>query len=172
MIRSLVVIAVLSASLGLAVRPSEAQQPTPEPGGALQARGVAGALVGTLFNGQVRVRKMTLGKPSGTGDEDVTDTSDTKWIAFRALMSNGTTGVLTMSQFSASMVDADGIAVPAQPDKVRPIGTVVDIPPAGAWKETILFNVPAGFRPVKIVLVPADTHYKAFRIALAASDLP
>ena len=34
-----------------------------------------------------------------------------------------------MQQFSASIVDADGVAVAAQPDDVRPIGSVNGIPP-------------------------------------------
>jgi hypothetical protein len=115
---------------------------------------------------------MSLGKLDGSVNENYTDTADQKWIAFRALMSNGTPRVLTMNQFSASIEDGDGIAVTAQPDKVRPIGTVVDIPPGGAWKETVLFQVPADFKPVKIVLVPSDTHFKAFRITLAPGDMP
>jgi hypothetical protein len=151
---------------------AQAAQPTPVPGGANQALGVAGSLRATLFNGQTRVRKMTLGKPDGSQNESYADTADAKWLAFRALMSNGTSQVLTMTQFSASLVDGDGIAVAAQPDKVRPIGAVTGIPPGGAWKETILFAVAPDFVPVKIVLVPSDRHYKAFRITLAPADLP
>ena len=52
------------------------------------------------------------------------------------------------------------------------MGSVTGMPPGGAWKEVVLFAVPVDFKPVKIVLVPADTHYKAFRITLHASDLP
>jgi hypothetical protein len=114
---------------------------------------------------------MILGKPSGTPDESYTDTPQTTWFAFRSLMSNGTPRVLDMQQFSASLVDADGVVVAAQPDKVRPIGAVTGVPPGGAWHENIFFNVPAGFVPVKIVLVPAAAG-KAFRIDLAAGDLP
>jgi hypothetical protein len=35
-----------------------------------------------------------------------------------------------------------------------------------------LFPIPADFKPVKIVLVSADKHYKAFRISVAPSDVP
>jgi hypothetical protein len=150
---------------------ARAATPTPEPGGAQQVAGVEGTLKSTLFNGQVRVRKMILGKPSGTPDESYTDTPQTTWLAFRSLMSNGTPHVLDMQQFGASLVDADGVVVAAQPDKVRPIGSVTGIPPGGAWHENIFFDVPAGFVPVKIVLVPAAAG-KAFRIDLAATDLP
>jgi hypothetical protein len=169
MLRHFLSIAALGAALAA---PAPAAQPTPEPGGANQASGVAGSLQATLFNGQTRVRKMTLGKPNGTPDESYADSADTKWLVFRALMSNGTARVLDMTQFSASIVDGDGVAVAAQPDKVRPIGSVTNIPPGGAWKETILYNVPSDFVPVKIVLVPADHRYKAFRISLAPTDVP
>jgi hypothetical protein len=171
MLRNLNSLIVFGAMLAFATQVAAAQ-PTPEPGGANQAQGVAGSLHGTLFNGQARVRKMTLGKPNGSVDESYADTADTKWIVLRALMSNGTSTVLTMSQFSASIIDGDGIAVAAQPDKVRPIGAVTGIPPGGAWKESVLFNVPVDFKPVKIVLVPADRHYKAFRITLLPADVP
>lgn len=164
-------LAVAGAVIAFGV-PARAAQPTPEPGGANQARAVAGSLHVTLFNGQTRLRNMTFGKPDGSAAESYTDDSGTKWLAFRALMSNGTPQVLTMMQFSASIVDGDGVAMPAQPDKVRPMGAVTGIPPGGAWKEAIFFNVPPDFKPVKIVLVPSDTHYKAFRITLAPADVP
>jgi len=146
--------------------------PTPQPGGANQTQALQGTLRDTLFNGQARVRKMMLTKPDGSPSESYADSADTTWLVFRALMSNGTPRVLEMTQFSASIVDADGIAVPAQADKVRPLGMITNIPPGGAWKETILFNVPAGFKPVKILLVSANPKYKSFRINLSPSDAP
>jgi hypothetical protein len=166
------VLAVLTALFVLSVSGFAAAKPTPVPGGANQAAGVAGTLHDTLFNGQARVRKMSLGKPDNSPNESYADTADEKWIVFRALMSNGTAKPLEMSQFSASIVDADGIAVAAQPDKVRPIGMVSNIPPGGAWKESILFLVPKDFKPAKIVLVAANAKYKAFRITVAPSDVP
>ena len=51
------------------------------------------------------------------------------------------------------------------------MGAVTGMPPGGAWKESVLFNVPADFKPVKIVLVPADVHYETFRITLTPADL-
>jgi hypothetical protein len=160
------------AAAAIAAGPAFAAAPTPEPGGANQAHAVAGGLRDTLFNGQVRVRKMTLGKPNSSPDESYADDAQTSWIVLRALMSNGTPHVLEMTQFSASIVDADGVAVAAQPDKVRPVGMVTNIPPGGAWRESILFAVPKDFQPVKIVLISGNPHYKSFRINLAASDVP
>lgn len=165
-------IVALSALIAFGVAMPAGAKPTPVPGGANQTAGVAGSLHATLFNGQVRVRKMTLGKPDGTPNESYADSSDGRWIVFRALMSNGTPKVLNLTQFTASIVDADGIAVAAQPDKVRPIGMVSNVPPGGAWKESILFQVPNDSKPVKIVLVSATPRYKAFRITLAPSDVP
>ncbi len=171
-VSSFVSLLALGAALSVPALSPALAKPTPVPGGANQTSGVAGTLHDTLFNGQVRVRKMTLGKPNGSPSESYADTADTKWVVFRALMSNGTARVLEMNQFSASIVDADGIAVAAQPDKVRPMGAVTNIPPGGAWNETVLFNIPHDFKAVKIVLVSANAHYKSFRINLAASDLP
>jgi hypothetical protein len=162
----------LSVALAASAIGPVTAKPTPVPGGANQTRAVAGGLHATLFNGQVRLRKMMLTKPDNSTSESYPDTPDTKWLVFRALASNGMPKVLEMSQFSASLVDGDGVAVAAQPDKVRPVGMVSNIPPGGAWKETILFNVPRDFKPVKIVLVSADKHYPSFRITIAASDLP
>jgi hypothetical protein len=159
------------AALAIAAAPAGAK-PTPEPGGANQARAVAGSLHAMLFNGQARIKKMALAKPDGSPAESYADDADTTWIVLRALMSNGTPRVLEMTQFSASIVDGDGVAVAAQPDKVRPAGMVTNIPPGGAWHETVLFAVPKGFKPVKIVLVSANPRYKSFRIAIAASDIP
>ena len=159
------------AAAAIAV-PAAAATPKPEAGGANQTRAVVGGLHDVFFNGQARIKKMTLGKPNNTSDESYTDDDSTTWIVLRALMSNGTPRVLEMTQFSASIVDADGVAVAAQPDKVRPMGTVTNIPPGGAWRETILFAVPKGFQPVKIVLVSASPKYKSFRINIAPSDVP
>jgi hypothetical protein len=163
---------ILAAAVLAAFTAPAAATPTPVPGGANQTLAVAGSLHDTLFNGQVRVRKMSIGKPDGSPNESYADNAAEKWIAFRAVMSNGTAKVLDMSQFSASIVDADGIVVAAQPDKVRPLGTVNNIPPGGAWKETIFFNVPKDFKPAKIVLVTVNSKYKSFRIDIGASDVP
>jgi hypothetical protein len=165
-------LSVFTALLALSATGAATAHPTPVPGGANQAAAVAGSLHATLFNGQARIRKMSLGKPDNSPNESYPDTADEKWIVFRAVMSNGTAKPLEMTQFTASIVDGDGIAVAAQPDKVRPIGIVSNIPPGGAWKETILFQVPKDFKPVKIVLVAANPHYKAFRITIAPSDVP
>ena len=51
------------------------------------------------------------------------------------------------------------------------MGSVNSIPPGGAWKEAVFFNVPADFKPVKIVLVSSTPKYKAFRIDLSPSDM-
>ena len=165
-------LSLVAAALCFTVSSAFGAPPTPVPGGANQAVAVVGTLRDTLFNGQARVRKMSLGKPDNSPSESYQDSADTKWIVFRAVMSNGTNKPLEMNQFSASIVDADGIAVAAQPDKVRPIGMVTNIPPGGAWKESILFAVPNDFKPAKIVLVSANPKYKSFRINLAPSDAP
>jgi hypothetical protein len=162
----------IAASLAAALLAPTFAAPTPVPGGANQAAGVTGSLHSTLFNGQVRVRKMQITKLTQTGDEVYGEIPGQRWIVFRALMSNGTSRPSDFQQFSASIADADCVSVDAQPDKVRPMGAVTNIAPGGAWRENILFPIPADFKPVKIVLVSADKHYKAFRISVAPSDVP
>lgn len=148
-------------------------KPTPEPGGAGQASAVAGTLHdASLFNGQVRVRKMKITKVAQSPEESYPDADGQRWLVFRALMSNGTAGPSDIEQFSASIVDADGVSFPAQPDKVRPAGLIANVAPGGAWRENVLFQVPSDFKPVKVVLVAGSPHYKAFRISVAPEDVP
>ena len=146
---------------------------TPEPGGANQIAGIDASLhAASVFNGQVRIRKMRLTKINQSLDEAYPDGDGKRWIVFRAMMSNGTTKPSDIEQFSATIVDADGISIAAQPDKVRPVGMVTNIAPGGAWRESILFEIPSDFKPVKIVLVPGAAHVKAVRIAIVSEDVP
>lgn len=148
-------------------------EPTPIPGGADQAAGVSGTLRSpSLFNGQVRVKKMTITKLSGGSGETYPEESGKRWIVFRSVMSNGTSHPANIQQFDATVSDADGISVAAQPNDVRPMGSVTGLAPGAAWRENILFLIPSDFKPAKIVLVSADSRYRAFRITLAPDDTP
>jgi hypothetical protein len=145
-----------------------AATPTPIPGGANQAAGVAGGFGHKLFNGEVRLIPKEL--RNATPEDDLTAVDGQKWIVFTAAASNGTSKDLDMQQFTASIVDEDGDTHQAQPDKVKPMGGVFGVPPGGKWKEQIYFDVPANFKPVKILLRPYDGKHKAFRITVRPED--
>ncbi len=164
----------LACVIALATRSAPARaNVTPEPGGSNQIAGINASLhTASIFNGQVRIRKMRLTKIDRSLDEAYPDGDGKRWIVFRAIMSNGTTKPSDIEQFSATIVDVDGISVAAQPDKVRPAGMVTNIAPGGAWRESILFEIPSDFKPVRIVLVPGAAHVKAIRIAIVAEDVP
>lgn len=146
-----------------------AATPTPVPGGSNQASGVQGALGSKLFNGEVRLQPTEI--RYAVASDGFTDTSDQRWIVFTANASNGTHKPLDMTQFIASIVDAQGNSIQAQPDKTRPVGGVYGVPPGGGWKEQIFFLVPKDFAPNKVVLQPYDGKHQVFRISIGPNDL-
>jgi hypothetical protein len=156
---------VLALNAGAAASLSPA---TPVPGGANQAAGVAGTFGQKLFNGEVRLVPKEI--RDANDSDGLTAASGQKWIVFTASASNGTARALDMQQFIASIVDSDGDTFQAQPDKVKPMGGLFGVPPGGRWKEQILYDVPANFSPVKIVLLPYDRKHQAFRITVRAAD--
>lgn len=158
---SLFVLSVTASALAAA-------SPTPVPGGANQAAGVAGTFGQKLFNGEVRIVPKELRDANAA--DGLTAAPGQKWVVFTAAASNGTAHALDMQQFVASIVDADGDTYQAQPDKVKPMGGLYGVPPGGQWKEQILYAVPANFAPVKIVLLPYDRKHQAFRITVRATD--
>ena len=147
-----------------------ATSPTPIPGGANQAAGVAGTFGQKLFNGEVRLVPKQIRDANDA--DDLSAASGQKWIVFVASASNGTTHALDMQQFDASIVNTDGDTYQAQPDKLKPVGGVFGVPPGGQWKEQIAFEVPSNFVPAKIVLLPYDKKHQAFRITVRDSDYP
>ena len=96
--------------------------PTPIPGGANQAAGVAGTFGQRLFNGEVRLLPRDIRNASES--DGLTAAPGKKWLVFTASASNGTARALDMQQFVASIADADGDTIQAQPDKVKPMGGV------------------------------------------------
>ena len=156
---------VLSLTTGASAFTSH---PTPVPGGANQAAGVAGTFGQKLFNGEVRLLPKEIRDANDT--DALNPPSGEKWIVFTASASNGTARTLDMTQFVASIVSADGDTLQAAPDRLKPMGGVYGIPPGGQWKEQIFFSTPVNFVPVKIVLLPYDRKHQAFRITVRASD--
>lgn len=160
---------LLTAAAFAAASIAAGAAPTPIPGGADQANGVQGAIGAKLFNGEVRLQPAEIRYATAAGG--FSNTTDQRWIVFTASASNGTHRPLDMQQFNASIVDAQGNTVQAQPDKVRPTGGVYGVPPGGGWKEQVYFLVPTTFAPDKIVLQPYDGKHPVFRINIGFNDL-
>ncbi len=142
-----------------------AAPPTPVPGGANQTSGVSGTFSNVLFNGTLRLRKMTLG--DATPEDKMHGNAATdRPLVFRAIVSNGTKHE-NHGYFDASLSDADGITIAG-----RPLDDGWSLEPGAAARTTLGFSVPANFVPVKLVLIQAAApNKKAFRITIRPSDL-
>jgi len=140
-------------------------KPTPVPGGANQTAGVNGTMSQVLFNGTLRLRKMSL-TDAAPGDT-VRPGPGQRALVFHAIISNGTHRY-NHGYFDASLADADGITVAG-----RPLDDGWDLQPAAAAHTTYGFAIPSGFVPTRLVLIQVATqHARAFRIAIRPSDLP
>jgi len=158
-------VATLALALGAAIPNSAiAATPTPIPGGANQIKGISGTLASTLFNGSLRFKKFVLRK--STPDEQTADPGSTAltltYIVLNGMNKQAYGGV------SASMADADGVVINGHPLGVY--GAYFSLVPGAGAKGTLLFELPPGFTPVKILIVPPDG--VALRINLKPSDLP
>lgn len=142
--------------------------PTPVPGGANQAEGVPTTFGKASFNGEVRVTPRQL-RDANAADDFIAPTGQ-KWIVLIATTANGTNKSLDMQQFVATIVNADGESVAADPDKITPVGCACGIAPGAGWRERVAFLVPNDFKPVKIILLPYDHKHKAFRITVGPND--
>jgi hypothetical protein len=138
--------------------------PTPIPGGANQLKGVSGSLASTLFNGKMRIRKMQL--RAATAAEASPGAGQTA-VTLVYLVSNGTSSARS-GNFTASMVDSDGVAVNGHSTSVY--SAYYSLQPGVPARGTIAFTLDSGFAPVKILLT--DGNGPAFRINLKATDLP
>jgi hypothetical protein len=159
---------LLGLITGLSTVAIAAPRATPMPGGSNQAMGVEGTIGSKLFNGEVRLQPTQLRDANAADGMAASDGQH--WLVFTATASNGTHKALDMQQFNASIADAGGNTIQAQPDKVRPIGGVFGVPPGGAWKEQVFFEVPNDFKPVKILLQPYNGKHQVFRITIRPTD--
>lgn len=138
--------------------------PTPIPGGANQLNGVSGGLASTLFNGKMRIRKMQLRPATAT---EASPAAGQTAVALVYLVSNGTSAARS-GNFTASMVDSDGVAINGHSTSVY--SAFYSLQPGVPARGTIAFVLDSGFTPVKILLT--DGNGPAFRINLKPSDLP
>lgn len=158
--------AILMAMLLVAVDivPSSAA-PTPVPGGANQVDGVSGTFSQVLFNGTLRVRKMSL-RDTMPDDQFSADQKGERALIFKAVVSNGTQS-LDDDFFRATLADADGITIAG-----RQLSGMWRLEPGAAARVKIGFAVPADFVPTKIVLTEGyASKPKVFRIAIGPADV-
>ena len=138
--------------------------PTPIPGGANQIAGVSGTLKTTFFNGKLRFRKFVLRK--ATPAEQTADPGGMA-LALTYLVLDGMPRK-AYGNVTASIVDADGVVITSH--TVGVYGAYYSMDPGAAARGILTFALPAGFAPVKILVVPGDG--PALRINLKPSDVP
>jgi hypothetical protein len=138
--------------------------PTPMPGGANQIKGVTGTLQSTIFNGKLRFRKFVLRK--ATPAEQTADPGGMA-LALTYIVLDGMPRK-AYGNVSASIVDADGVVIGSH--TVGVYGAYYTMDPGAAARGILTFALPAGFVPVKILIVPGDG--PALRINLKPSDVP
>lgn len=128
---------------------------TPPPGGSNQAAGFSGPITSVLFNGNVRLRGMSLTHKNIDGDD---------MLVFTTIVSNGTHSD-RVELLEAHLADADGITIDQTAGD--PEGAPCTLPPGGACRMTFHFKPSADFHPVKI-LVEEWGHGRTpvFRISL------
>lgn len=142
-----------------------APRPTPVPGGANQINGVTGTMSQVVFNGTLRLKAMSL-KDAGPDDRARPNAPGERALVFRTIVSNGTKRE-THGFFNATLADADGITVTG-----RPLDDGWSLEPGSAARTSYAFSVPAGFAPVRLVLVEAAVRApRAFRITIRPGDL-
>jgi hypothetical protein len=156
--------AVLAIALSIAGSGVALAVPTPIPGGANQIKGVTGTLASTIFNGKLRFRKFVLRK--STAAEGTADPGGMA-LTLTYLVSDGMERA-AYGNVGASIVDADGVVVAGH--SVGVYGAYYTMQPGASVRGSLYFLMPAGFVPVKILMVPGDG--PALRINLKPSDLP
>jgi hypothetical protein len=138
--------------------------PTPMPGGANQIKGVTGTLSSTIFNGKLRFRQFVLRKSTAA---EATPDAGGSALTLTYLVSDGMSRK-AYGNVSASLVDADGVVLGSH--TVGVYGAYYTMDPGASARGILYWYLPAGFVPVKILMVPGDG--PALRINLKPSDLP
>ena len=126
------------------------------PGGANQGSGISGSLDAELFNGRIRLRKMSFAHKNLDGD-DV--------FVFSTLVTNGTHQD-RVTLLEAHLADADGVTVDQTPGD--PVEGPCTLAPGAACHESFHFKLPsADFKPVKILVEEmANGSQPVFRVNL------
>jgi hypothetical protein len=140
---------------------------TPMPGGAYQLKGLNGSMSSTLFNGKIRIKKMSF--RTATPKELIPAAGETG-IVFSCIVSNGTNERRT-GYLGASLVDADGIVLNSYGGD--PEESLYTLDPGAAARQSFRFTLKDGFTPVKLFLSErANGPEPVFRVTVKPSDLP
>jgi hypothetical protein len=140
---------------------------TPMPGGAYQLKGLNGSMSSTLFNGKIRIKKMSF--RSATRQDLILEPGETGFV-FSCIVSNGTNDRRT-GYLSASLVDADGIVLNSYGGD--PMESIYTLDPGAAARQSFRFTLKGGFTPVKLFLSErANGTQPVFRITVKPGDLP
>ncbi|HLJ85041.1 MAG TPA: hypothetical protein VKT51_12780 [Candidatus Eremiobacteraceae bacterium] len=159
---------IVAAALGAGAQRSSAAEgtSTPMPGGAYQLSGLSGTMSSTLFNGKIRIKKMSF--RTATPQELILTAGQTG-VVFSCIVSNGT-NERRSGYLGASLVDSDGIVVDSYGG---PMESLYGLEPGAAARQSFRFLLNDGFKPVKLVLIElGNGPQPVFRIALKPSDLP
>lgn len=139
---------------------------TPLPGGAYQLRGLDGSISSILFNGNIRIKKMSF--RTATPKELILEAGETG-VVFSCIVSNGTQ-VIRTGYLAASLVDADGIVLNSYCGD--PMESIYALEPGAAARQSFRFTLKNGFNPVKLLLIEKGNGAQPlFRIALKPRDM-
>jgi hypothetical protein len=164
MMRSAKLLALVAALVPAGNTAAFGATPSPVPGGANQIGGVSGTMTQVLFNGKLRLRGMKFREAVEADREPAL--AGGRAIVFAAVVSNGTQRA-THGYFNATLADADGVTVNG-----RPLDSGWDLEPGTAMRTAYGFQIPADFKPVRVVLIEATDPKSAFRITFRPTDLP
>lgn len=136
---------------------------TPMPGGAYQLKGLNGTMSSTLFNGSIRIKKMSFRTAT---EKEMPEVSG---IVFSCIVSNGT-NVRRTGYLAASLVDADGIVLDSYGGD--PEESLYTLEPGAAARQSFRFAL-KDFKPVKLFLIERGNGTQpVFRVTVHPGDLP
>jgi hypothetical protein len=155
---SIAAVAVLALALTLGGRTQAS--PTPVPGGANQSAGISGPITGELFNGKLRLKKMSLTPKTDLGDN---------YLVFSAIVANGTKTNREVL-LEAHMADADGVTL--NQTAGDPQGGPCALAPGAACRNSFRFKITdPQFKPVKILVQElGNGPQPVFRVDLPPSN--
>jgi hypothetical protein len=134
-------VTVAALTIALLGRTDASPTPTPVPGGANQAAGTSGPITGQLFNGKLRLSKMSLTPKTDLGDN---------FLVFSTIVANGTKKDREVL-LEAHLADADGVTLNQSPGD--PEGGPCALAPGAACRNSFRFKITdPQFKPVKVLV--------------------
>jgi hypothetical protein len=162
-----IILAVLVMASANVTPSSAAATSTPMPGGSYQLIGLNGMMSSTLFNGSIRIKKMSFRTAT---PKEMTVQSGESAIVFSCIVSNGTNERRT-GYLAASLVDADGVVLDSYGGD--PEESDYTLEPGAAARQSFRFTLKDGFKPVKLFLIErANGTQPVFRVTVHPGDLP